>query len=438
MVRYKVYKGKARGGCTEKLKVYSYQWEGKVEDRYDTWQKPPLFVRETRVPVRWTAPPTKKESAYLISSNAGSDGVKISIPSYYHEGLGVDVRRSAHFLGEKFGYEIIHRANIEVRSLFGLALLRPCRQIADEATEIFYKENTFVFPEAYHEDDEDANTKYLSWMIPGKPSKDGTPASRAHISSAVDRIFNPDAFQPLFLHRDPLTRLFAGITRRNAADLRSIGLEGTLKTGGWGMSFGTVLNMQTLVLNRICGNLKNLVLDSVPESRSGDTSRDALSGNTDDEKIYGLVGKVVLRLPSLQKLQLGISVITKKTDEYGTHWTDEADRAVEWGSALKWSRMVAFHPEELQELRAQEEMKVDAEEQAARDRRSMNFRKGRYHGGRDGSGRSATLGAPKIHTHMPNTRSRGQRARASQETPRANPFDFLVDRAAARAGIQKS
>jgi hypothetical protein len=85
--------------------------------------------------------------------------------------------------------------------------------------------------------------------------------------------------------------------------------QGTFKTGprDWGgIEFAKVSSIQSSGLKEVCTNLQTLVLHSIRGDNRGDTYWDELQGDTDDEKIEGVVREVVLGLPTLQKLQLGI------------------------------------------------------------------------------------------------------------------------------------
>jgi hypothetical protein len=83
---------------------------------------------------------------YLNSGSFGNSPENATLPSTFHASLGEMIDHYAHYRGEEYGYEILNRGYTSMPRLFGLALLRTSQQIAAEATEILYKENTFVFP----------------------------------------------------------------------------------------------------------------------------------------------------------------------------------------------------------------------------------------------------------------------------------------------------
>ena len=357
-VRKKFYKSRAQGGGTEKLSIYSYQWEDHVEAKYDEWEVPPAWdPSKMSMGHTWSTRPTRMQLEYINSGSSETGHQNSTLPSTFHAGLGIMVDHYAHYNGEEYGYEIINNGSMRMTRLFGFALLRTCQQIAAEATEILYKENTFVFPTqaiprfsvpyALHRHDELTEPKYVPWKIPRCPSKDGSPATQKQIRAAVDRMFDRDAYQPPFLRKDPLTRFFSEIQRDNTSQLRSVMLQGICKTARLGgIGFAKVLSTQSLVLKEVCTNLQTLVLHSIPGHNDGDSHWEELQGDTDDEKFEGVMRKVVLGLPTLHKLQLG------------SYW--DPPETEEWGASLKWSMMVMNNTAQLKTLRAEEAQRLQA------------------------------------------------------------------------------
>lgn len=321
--------------------------------------------------LHWTTRPTQLQLEYLNSGTFQPGNPNLTLPSTFHSGLNVMVDHHAHYLGEAHGYSILNHASTTTPRLYGLTILRTCHQLAAEGTQIFYRENTFVFPTqgiprfspfySLHAHDELTLDKNVPWRIPGRRSRDGNPATQKQIRGAVERIFDKGAYQAAFLRKDPLSRFFTQIGRHNAEDLRCVKLEGTFKTSSvanTAVGFAEVLSIQVLVLREVCTNLQTLVLESKHGHEDGDGYWDALPGETDEEKIGGVVRMLVLGLPTLRTLQLGCYAKVPESEEWN------------------WVQMVASDRVGLRGLREEEALRVRGEEEEARRRNAERSRKG--------------------------------------------------------------
>jgi hypothetical protein len=163
---------------------------------------------------------------------------------------------------------------------------------------------------------------------------------------SVNKILETASYHKKFIKYDPLIDFLRRIGKRNA--LKNAQLEATFKTYHGSreyekLDFSSMLSIHTVILNKLCPNLKILTLNI----RNGndinkepgpapfwDDDFGDLSGKDDVEKIDEIVGMVMKGLPTLQKLKLGeYRIWNRLTFDEGTLNDD-------WGTSLRWEQYV--------------------------------------------------------------------------------------------------
>jgi hypothetical protein len=264
---------------------------------------------------------------------------EIQISSTYD--FELDSQVSSYLLKRgNFEPQIINRAVVSTIGIQGINVLRTCRQIYKEASNVLYGSNTFVFdtryqyPFTHHRGvhDHDKFDKTPQW-IPGLAHANGTPQTRRQIEKGIDRMFDEDMPKRKFIYCDPLTKFFLTIGRANASKITEVKIEGHFKTAEnhWQyrenrpIGFACLLSIHTAVFTNVCSDLKELALHQGTNDQLWDDDLDGTSGLTDEQHIGQVVGAVVNGLPTLKKLHLG-----------NYHFTPSKQVEAQWGRSRRW------------------------------------------------------------------------------------------------------
>ncbi|KAF8848801.1 hypothetical protein BDZ45DRAFT_255781 [Acephala macrosclerotiorum] len=149
------------------------------------------------------------------------------------------------------------------------------KQIMEEATNILYGENKFVFdtrgnyPFPHHSfvHAHDVFSKDRQ-LVPGLPYLDGRPVSQRQIQTSLDKMFRKDKYQPLFVVRDPLVKFFNHIGSHNASKIRKIQIEGFFKSAKNNdrykferpIGLAQILPIHNTILRNVCLDLQQLTI----------------------------------------------------------------------------------------------------------------------------------------------------------------------------------
>ncbi|KAF7885231.1 hypothetical protein EAF00_011049 [Botryotinia globosa] len=306
--------------------------------------------------IAWTTNPTREELKLIQSGvkkftidNRNSDCTLSIIsdthqwPSLYNFPEPGQQTKCAVHHRDGFGPQIIKKTEFQLYPFDrSVNIVRVCKQMEQECTEILYGENKYEF------DVSDCHRMHqlkTPWDVPGFPLFEELP-SKATISIAVEKLFDLERYQPAFIAKDPLIRFMAYIGRKNSSLLRDLKFDGgftlTLKPPGErnpSLGFGAILPMYTLIIAEVCPKIRKLTL----HQRSLAFDTDNRSAEREQEMgydygmMYNILGKVVLGLPNLQQLQLG-AYPEPPTARYPSHCY--ADHRYEWGKSIQWMKFV--------------------------------------------------------------------------------------------------
>jgi hypothetical protein len=193
---------------------------------------------------------------------------------------------------------------LEIPGVFGIKLLRTCKQIHAEGCEILYGENRFVFSAGPH-----IKTLYEhdSHRIPGLRNEDGSPKTEQKAAATIDKIFDQQCLHHPLIWKDPLLHFFTKTGRHNASLIKSV----KIIRRSWGPSqhfaevcFPDLLRLYTLVLKEVCVDLAEVSIDAPVVAK--------LYQNTTEY----VVRLLVEGMPGLKKLSFG---------DYGNVWGEQDD-----------------------------------------------------------------------------------------------------------------
>ncbi|KAL5314602.1 hypothetical protein ACEPPN_017244 [Leptodophora sp. 'Broadleaf-Isolate-01'] len=361
----------------EKYTLSKYHWDNqrKLLPGTSTDDLNPVNDKTERVTVTWTSAPTDQQSEVLAK------GIQAELPlehvydlpdtKIYDKGICCSIIK--HFANKRSdgSFEIINKEERYVPRLYGSGILSANKQTNNEAVQILYRRNTFVFNTAgVHSSFALSITRHLV-PVPGFPTSQGNLPTEQEITQSVDMIFTDRFPKSEFLIYDPLTVFLRTIGRYNTSLIRSIKINGFFKTCSnlqptlienftWELyeakcgklDLSAIMPIYIHVLSRVCGDLRNLTLHQTwgtNESRSvqfeGDwrwstsSFRNIPDDGENDSKYSEEVERVAKGLPKLRRLQLG---------NYDSHQADPAGDLVqdEWGSSIKWTDFVAKREEE--------------------------------------------------------------------------------------------
>ncbi|KAG4431755.1 hypothetical protein IFR05_012754 [Cadophora sp. M221] len=190
------------------------------------WSKP------ERVIVTWTSAPTDQQSNLLAKCFQAELPLehiyKLPDTKTYDEGIYCSTIK--HFAKRRTdgSFEIINQEKRYVAGLYGSGILSASKQTNNEAVQILYGRNTFVFNAAgVHSSFALAIDRHL---VPGFPTSQGNPPTEQEISQSVDAIFTDRFPKSRFLIFDPLILFLRTIGCHNTSLLRSMKINGFFKT----------------------------------------------------------------------------------------------------------------------------------------------------------------------------------------------------------------
>lgn len=238
-----------------------------------------------------------------------------------------------------------------IRGIFGIKLLRTCKQLRQEGTEILYGCNTFDFSALYLQPYSFLNDQ--PHTIPGLSSAEGATPSDLERSECIENLFDRRRRHSKFLWGDPFTKFMIKIGQYNAGLIKAIRLNGTFKTEYYNhgdhykISIAQCLTIYVLILKSACQNLRRVTLQANkgegfwPQSCNEDSH---MPKESDEATIDGIVESFVKGLPQLRQLCLG-----KRGELHGseTNPTDsqKIDDEKVFGKALRWVEIVRERPE---------------------------------------------------------------------------------------------
>lgn len=239
---------------------------------------------------------------------------------------------------------ILCKQQMSIYGFMGVPILRTCKNLNEEGTEILYGENKFVFnAAAIHGNDALKTFPDLNYIFD---------KSRARTSS--------------FLLEDPLLDFMHRVGRQNAAYIKCIKLEGPMKTVHLHQGLipevldpglALTLPVYTAFLRHVCLELREITLQIETraawdgnEPHFDMTQRaddpDNTQGLMDQQRVDEIVGRLVTGLPSLRKLRLGEyalgTVQTTRKRNYEVLFPsdgnidNEGQKADEWEGGLEW------------------------------------------------------------------------------------------------------
>ncbi|KUJ10939.1 uncharacterized protein LY89DRAFT_759926 [Mollisia scopiformis] len=278
------------------INIYSYQWESHRQSYYDEWGLPHYDGSPESFTKEWITKPTEEEVRLMedgILESAHETGVW-KLPDIKDE-EGTTIYR-------------------EIRNHGGRPEVLNCTRVMSTGFE-----NTFVFntrgnsPFTHHQGVHvhDVFSKNRA-LVPGLPFPDGRPVSQRQIQTAIEKMFDKDKYQPLFVARDPLAKFFNIIGRENASKIRKIVIEGFFKTAEENERYkferpnglGQILPIHTTILRNVCIDLQQLTIFLGEDDELWNDDLEKQSGLTDEDRIDKIIAGVVHGLSNLQQLRL--------------------------------------------------------------------------------------------------------------------------------------
>lgn len=337
------------GQVYRKYSVFRYQWDGHPQ-MLPQWSNYGLPTRDGTIAevTVWDTKLATPEQQALISvygSEAELPDTGFDTPEHsaIKNSVSTPIRDPAEVVTEQVFY---------ISGFNGIKLLRSCKQVRTEGTEILYGHNDFFFDadccNGYRDFEREADE------VPGAPLLDGTLPTENQISEGIAKLFNKKFRHCNSIWYDNFFRFFVAIGPHNAARLRSVDITGTFKVDcSWSrrLSFASILPVYTTLMNRVCHNLTKITL----HKNSGDDTWahpynendyddngheiEGIVRPTDDERISDAVEKMVKGLPRLKQLQLGSP---ENGNEYGVNFQSSSGLHMDegWGSAMEWVQFV--------------------------------------------------------------------------------------------------
>lgn len=364
-----------RGGTTKKR--YGYQWDDERErgriyretyyynqggyeipfgQNMDAWDG---YDFKGSIKLASTSKPTARQLEVIESGGEILDtinketGYIVEHTILKREGMPTVILNTQYQVVEKFQ---------------SLDIMRACKAASMEVREVFYSENIFVFDTRARASitgyrHKDLKPSALSWQrscVPGLPNDNEKPMTEHRLSTTMRGMFDKKRYQPTYMFEDALMHFFNIVGPINASMVTKVKIEGHYKVteGAWdGLPTGLprLLPMYTIILKRVCTNLRSLALHMGTDTRPvymgpGTVERRPIdnwdevkfynndleheepfdqSTGSQDEKIDAMVKRVVEALPSLLELKLG---------DYKSRNLPEKD--VRWGRSVQWIDVV--------------------------------------------------------------------------------------------------
>ncbi|KAH7403266.1 hypothetical protein BKA64DRAFT_776669 [Cadophora sp. MPI-SDFR-AT-0126] len=244
----------------------------------------------------------------------------------------------------------LDRKTIHISGFIGIRLLRTCKRVHDEGSEVLYGHNNFLF----FTDDIHwyGSIQYDADELPSAPLAHCVLPDEDQISQSIKNLFSKKFRHCRSVWYDPLLRFFVAIGPRNAAPLKSIDITGTFQVANPAyhqLSFASILPIYTTIMSRVCRRLTKITLHKIPSDDTWGYDFDEFDENgnkiegierkTDDERISDAVEKLAKGLPQVKQLQLGGN---DNGNEHGINIESASGLYVDegWGNAMKWIQCV--------------------------------------------------------------------------------------------------
>lgn len=336
---------------------YKYQWEEAQQKQVDHrrldkyWFEPDYRHHGYAVSMTLTTPnaPTEEQLQYVddsseshseLSTADGHTAKTFPVPFTAKDQVGCRIVQRG--VGDERFYQVVNQHAFVGKKLAGLALLRVCKKLHAECSNILYGENRFAFVA----DSDPEDFKHFPMWIPGAVnSKNGRPQTASRTERSIARMFAPGSYKGKFVAKDPMFKFFSRIGRVNVSRLKKVMISGIFKTAYNSYTevdlkyvdpgFQRHLHAYITVLSLCSPQLKELTLHRREPSEEdnvweGDRwENDLRQQRTDDEHLNEIVEDAVSRLPALRTLQLGAAEFLNK-EEFEERW----------GTSVKWMRKV--------------------------------------------------------------------------------------------------
>ncbi|PVH77436.1 hypothetical protein DL98DRAFT_637505 [Cadophora sp. DSE1049] len=325
-----------------KVTLKSYQWECKRQVGYDEEQLPHYDGTPEVVKLTWSTVATAEDLALITNGVAKSASFigRWIFPDTVDEKTG---RTINHFLHQRGSHpaKVIHQCLKETTGIHGTALLRTCKRLREmdpKSCQAPFTNSLGVH--SYH------SLRSNRHLIPGLPYPDGSCPSYAKTRFVTKHMFTGNLEGHEFLRRDPAKDLFHHIGPFNAANIKSIKIEGFLKTVQAGqdpcdcpVGLLDLLPIYTAILKHCCYKLETLTIFMVPGAESLNVTQNGTSNMTDEQHIDDAISKVINGLPCLKVLEL--KAPARKCLGKKKSGGKIQDPAYPWGSALRWENFIA-------------------------------------------------------------------------------------------------
>jgi len=254
----------------KKYSAYQYQWDSypafaKAAGAYDL---PSRNGSMQGLRIYWSSIPTATQQE-IIDLNDGRMNALSKTKSYLKQTSDIE-----HMVGTLNG--ILRISNSQrhyVSGLFGIKLMRTCTQIREETAEFVYGRNKFSFDTVdRHSDDVFDNEPE---NIPGFPHPGGDPQTVEQLSRCLEQLFDRQVHHNRFIWYDHFLHFLTRIGPFNASKLKNVKFRGVFKTlnedgypRGSSVCFLNLLPIYTVVLDKVCTDLRKVTLELGEESTS--------------------------------------------------------------------------------------------------------------------------------------------------------------------------
>ncbi|KAF8865216.1 hypothetical protein BDZ45DRAFT_684268 [Acephala macrosclerotiorum] len=322
-----------------KYSVYRYQWANQRQE-IPQWHDGDLPSRDgtlRNIWIEWSSEPTEEQIGLAATGTTTLPSTGVQSDS--HGKAMHSIRQDEDGTILLYNCQVYH-----LSGFFEVKLLRTCKQLRKEGTEILYGDNVFSFEAGVHRGDvleEEENPKH----IPGLPSPEGVDQSKEEASAAINRIFDKECHHPRFVWQDPLLHFFTRIGPYNVGLLKSIKISGEFKTwyqdAWYKLGLENILPIYTLVLRNTCKSLRKVYLDGeVDDANYWGHYKEKERDLVDHEALSRIVQKLAEGLPQLKHFHLGWSGDVHGKRELSWSAVQSAIEEEKWGHALKWVDIV--------------------------------------------------------------------------------------------------
>lgn len=281
--------------------------------------------------ISWTTNPSKEQQEMInngtLRSNDNVDSHTVVTSSNASFNSEDNLQCKVHYRAHH-GAQIINTANLNLVP-FGpdsVKILQTCQQIEHECALILYGENSYSF-RIY-----ESHRHELRADTPGFINSDGV--KNGKLRHAIEMMFCWKCPQPQFFEYDPLIRFMRLIGPRNSSFLRDIKILGRFKTAvdpnrvlkfhAPSHTLEELLPVYTDIIGEVCTNIQKLTIHELLQVSHHPRFWKPTLDMSDEDRIDGIVKRVVEGLPKLQELQLGDYVTVP-------HQSEDV-----WGKSLRW------------------------------------------------------------------------------------------------------